>query len=130
MMTLKILLPSGIFADKSEVKRVTAQSSAGSIGLWPMRLDCVAALVPGILSYETAAEGALYVAVDTGILVKHGGDVLVSVRRAFTGRDLKDLRAAVERQFKSLTEMDRSVQQATVKLQAGLIAGFRVLHGA
>jgi F-type H+-transporting ATPase subunit epsilon len=37
-------------------------------------------LSPGILIYETEAEGEVYVAVDEGVLVKTGLDVLVSVR--------------------------------------------------
>jgi F-type H+-transporting ATPase subunit epsilon len=64
----------------------------GSFGLLPHRLDCVAALAPGILIYETEAEGEVYVAVDEGVLVKTGPDVLVSVRRAIRGTDLGQLR--------------------------------------
>jgi len=46
----------------------------------------VAALAPGILIYETEVEGEVYVAVDEGVLVKTGPDVLVSVRRALEER--------------------------------------------
>ena len=42
----------------------------GSFGLLPHRLDCVAALVPGILTYETKEDGTVYLAVDQGVLVK------------------------------------------------------------
>jgi len=56
-MNLKILLPYKVFAERSGVSRIVARSSEGSFGLLPHRLDCVAALVPGILVYETEAEG-------------------------------------------------------------------------
>ena len=56
-MNLKILLPFGIFAEKTGVLRVVAETRAGSFGLLPQRLDCVAALTPGILVFETADEG-------------------------------------------------------------------------
>jgi hypothetical protein len=47
---------------------------------------------PGILIYETEAEGEVYLAMDAGVLVKTGADVLVSVRRAIRGTDLGQLR--------------------------------------
>jgi alternate F1F0 ATPase F1 subunit epsilon/predicted F0F1-ATPase subunit len=81
------------------VSRIVAETREGSFGLLPHRLDCVAALVPGILNYETEADGEVFVAVDEGVLVKTGADVLVSVRRAMGGTDLGRLRDAVERNF-------------------------------
>jgi F-type H+-transporting ATPase subunit epsilon len=51
-MNLRILLPFGVFAEKADVLRVVADTTDGSYGLLPHRLDCVAALVPGILTYE------------------------------------------------------------------------------
>ena len=58
----------------------------------------------GILTYETEAEGEVFVAVDEGVLVKTGPDVLVSVRRAMGGTDLGQLREAVEQEFLTLDE--------------------------
>ena len=55
-MKLKILLPFKVFAEKVDVLRIVAESHNGSFGLLPQRLDCVAALAPGILIYETATE--------------------------------------------------------------------------
>ena len=95
-MNLKVLLPFQIFAEKTGVSRIVAETREGSFGLLPHRLDCVAALAPGILTYETEADGEVFVAVDEGVLVKTGPDVLVSVRRALGGTDLGQLREAVE----------------------------------
>ena len=103
-MHLKVLLPFQVFADKSGVSRIVAETGEGSFGLLPNRLDCVAALTPGILTYETDADGEVFVAVDEGVLIKTGPDVLVSVRRAFSGKDLSQLRQAVEREFLTLDE--------------------------
>src|SRR5277367_3613063 len=91
LMQLKVLLPSQIFTQKTGVSRIVAETREGSFGLLPHRLDCVAALMPGILTYETQADGEVFVAVDEGILVKTGQDVLVSVRRALSGDDLGKL---------------------------------------
>ncbi len=98
-MQLEILLPFRVFASATGVLRIVAQTLQGSLGLLPRRLDCVAALVPGILVYETAAGGELFVAVDEGVLVKAGAQVTVSVRRAIAGASLEQLRAAVDKEF-------------------------------
>src|ERR1035438_10365321 len=109
-MNLKILLPSQVFAEKTGVSRIVAETRDGSFGLLPHRLDCVAALVPGIFTYQTESDGEVFVAVDEGVLVKAGPDVLVSVRRAVGGTDLGQLRDAVKREFLTLDEHERSVR--------------------
>ena len=124
LMNLKVLLPFQISADKTGVSRIVAESCDGSFGLLPNRLDCVAALVPGILTYETEGEGEVYVAVDEGVLVKTGLDVLVSVRRALSGSDLGQLRDSVEKEFKTLDEREQSVRSVMAKLESGLLNRF------
>ena len=123
-MNLEILLPFQIFAEKTGVSRIVAETRAGSFGLLPHRLDCVAALTPGILIYETEAEGEVYVAVDEGVLVKSGPDVLVSVRRALGGTDLGHLRDAVEKEFLTLDEHEQMVRSVMAKLEAGFLRRF------
>jgi F-type H+-transporting ATPase subunit epsilon len=120
-MDLKLLLPFQVFAQKSDVLRIIAETPDGSFGLLPHRLDCVAALAPGILTYETEAEGEVFVAVDEGVLVKAGSEVLVSVRRAQAGTDLGQLRAAVEREFLVLDEQEKSVRLAVAKMEGNLV---------
>ncbi len=120
-MNLKVLLPFQVFAEKTGVSRIVAETRAGSFGLLPHRLDCVAALTPGILIYQTEADGEVFVAVDDGVLVKTGADVLVSVRRALGGADLGQLRASVEKEFKTLDERETSVRSVMAKLEAGFL---------
>ena len=120
-MNLKILLPSRVFAEKTDVSRIVAETRAGSFGLLPQRLDCVAALAPGILIYETQSDGELYVAVDEGVLVKSGVDVLISVRNAIAGSDLAQLRDTVEREFLTLNERERDVRSVMAKMESGFI---------
>jgi F-type H+-transporting ATPase subunit epsilon len=127
-MNLKVLLPFGIFAEKTGVSRIVAETRQGSFGLLPHRLDCVAALAPGILIYEEGAEGEVYVAVDEGVLVKTGLDVLVSVRNAIGGTDLGQLREAVEREFLSLSEREKSVRSVMAKMESGFIRSLADFH--
>ena len=128
LMHLKVLLPFGIFAEKIGVARIVAEAREGSFGLLPHRLDCVAALAPGILTYETEAEGEVFLAVDDGVLVKSGLDVLVSVRRALSGTDLGQLRDSVEQEFMTLDARDKSVRSVMAKLEAGFLHRFASLQ--
>jgi F-type H+-transporting ATPase subunit epsilon len=123
-MKLKILLPFRIFAEKSGVLRIVAETREGSFGLLPHRLDCVAALVPGILIFETGDDGESYVAIDEGVLVKKGGNVLVSARNAIAGEDLGLLRQTVDREFLNLDEQEQSVRLALAKMESAFIRRF------
>ena len=123
-MNLKVLLPFQIFAEKTGVSRIVAETREGSVGLLPHRLDCVAALVPGVLTYESEADGEVFVAVDEGVLVKTGLDVLVSVRRAMGGTDLRQLRDAVVKEFLTLDEHEQSVRTVMAKLESGFLRRF------
>ncbi len=127
-MNLKVLLPFGIFAAKTGVSRIIAETPAGSFGLLPHRLDCVAALTPGILIYQTEQEGEVYVAVDEGVMVKTGQDVLVSVRRAIGGTDLGRLHEAVAQEFLKLDEHEQGVRSVMAKLETGLVRRLATLH--
>jgi len=128
LMNLKILLPSHIFAEATGVSRIVAESREGSFGLLPHRLDCVAALAPGILIYENDPEGEIYVAVDEGVLVKTGLDVVVSVRNAIGGTDLGQLHEAVEREFLNVNEREQSVRSAMATMESDFIRRLAEFH--
>lgn len=128
LMNLKVLVPFKIFAEKTGVLRIVAETGEGSFGLLPHRLDCVAALAPGILILETVAEGEVCIAVDEGVLVKTGADVLVSVRNAIGGQELGKLREAVEQEFLNLDEQEKSMRSALAKLEIGFIRHFAALR--
>jgi F-type H+-transporting ATPase subunit epsilon len=121
-MDLKILLPFQVFLRPTEVTEVVAETRTGSFGLLPRRLDCVAALIPGILTYKTPRNDAVFVAVDDGVLVKSGAEVLVSVRRAIAGVALADLHAAVKREFLELDAKEREVRTAVARMEGALIS--------
>jgi F-type H+-transporting ATPase subunit epsilon len=128
LIRLKILLPFQVFAEKSGVSRIVVETREGSFGLLPHRLDCAATLVPGVLTYETEVDGEVFVAVDEGVLVKAGQEVLVSVRRAQSGTDLSQLRAAVERDFLTLDEHEKSERSTLAKLEGGLVSRMAALQ--
>jgi F-type H+-transporting ATPase subunit epsilon len=127
-MNLKVLLPFRIFAEKTGVARIVAETREGSFGILPRRLDCVAALAPGILIYENDIEGEVYLAVDEGVLIKTGLDVLVSVRNAIAGTDLGKLRDSVEREFLNLDEREQNVRSALARIESGFIRRLAEFH--
>ena len=129
-MHLKIILPTQVFANKLDVAHIVVQTPHGSFGLLPHRLDCVTALSPGVLTYVTAAEGEIYIAVDEGVLVKTGAEVLVSVRRAIGGFDLGGLHDAVKHEFLTLNAQEKNLRFVMAKLESGFIHRFGTLHHA
>ena len=128
LMNLRMLLPFQVFAEKTGVFRIVAETREGSFGLLPHRLDCVASLAPGILIYESEADGEVYVAVDEGVLIKTGLDVLVSVRNAIAGRYLSKLRDSVEREFLNLDEREQNVRSVLAKMESGFIRRLAEFH--
>lgn len=124
LMTLKVLLPFEVFANETQVSRMVVETAQGSFGLLPQRLDCVAALVPGILSFEVEGAGEVFLALDEGVLVKVGPDVVISVRHALRGADLAHLREAVEQEFLTLDTQEEAVRAAMSRLETGFMRRF------
>lgn len=127
-MKLKVLLPFRVFVESKDVTRLVAETPQGAFGFLPHRLDCVAPLSPGILTYETETDGEVYLAVDEGVLVKTGFNVLISVRNAIGGTELGKLRAAVEQEFLNLDERELSVRSVLAKMESGFIRRLIEFH--
>ena len=115
---------------RSSPRRPTCRASwrrraTGSFGLLPHRLDCVAALAPGILTYETEAERR---GLRGGGRRRAGQDRRGRPRlrapRASAARTSVELREAVEREFLTLDEQEKSVRSVMAKLEAGFLRRF------
>ena len=63
-----------------------------------------------------------------GILEKCGSTVRACVRRALAGSDLAGLRAAVEREFRTLDEAARSQRAVLAKLESGFVSRLAALR--
>ena len=129
-MNLKVLLPSEIFIEQ-EVNKVTAEAANGSFCMLPHHIDFVASLVPGLFSYEGADGVQVVLAMDEGVVIKQGADVLVSTRNAVRGQDMETLRQVVEEQFQEMDEREKKARTAAAKLEADLVRRFMELkeHG-
>lgn len=119
IMTAKVVLPSGVLLEQEAVK-VVAEAQNGSFGMLPNHVDFVAALVPGILSLTAPGGAETFLAVDEGILVKCGAEVLISTRNAVVG-PLGELRRAVREQFRDRGEREQKARAALDRLEASLV---------
>ena len=119
-MKLKVSIPTEILVE-AQVEKVIAEAENGSFCLLPKHIDFVAALVPGLLSYHTANGAEHFLAVDEGLLVKTGDEVLVTVRSAVRGPHLGRLQQAVRDQFEKLDEQERRARSLLVKLEMGIM---------
>ena len=128
LMHLKILLPYGVFADIKNVKRIVVETTAGSYGILPRRLDCTAALVTGILVYQTENDSEKYIAVNEGILIKAGKQVSISVRNAIGNAPLGKLKTMVEKEMVELDEMEVNARLVMAKLETGFLSNFQKLR--
>lgn len=122
-MLLKVHLPNEVLLD-TEVTKITAEAPNGHFCLLPHHIDFVAPLVPGVLLYEDRDRVEHCVAVDEGMLVKCGGEVVVSARNAVAGAALGELQQVVEQQFRVLDERERLARSAAARLEAGLVRRF------
>lgn len=127
-MKLKVLLPTEVLIEE-EVTKVIAEAEDGSFCIKPRHVDFVAALVPGLLSFETAGGREEFLAVDEGTLVKCGAEVLVSAANAIRGPHLGSLKETVEKQFMAVADRQKGVRSAVAKLEAGFVRKFIELGG-
>lgn len=128
-MKFKVLTPIKVLIDRP-VSKVIAEAENGHFCLLSNHVDFVAALVPGILSFTTEAGKEVFVAIDEGILVKCGREVLVSTRNAVEGEDLANLKQTVIEQFQVLDEQEKLTRSALAKFEVTMMRRFRELgHG-
>ncbi len=129
-MRLKVLLPSGVLINQ-EVTRIVAEAENGSFCLLPRHVDFLAALVPGLLSFTPIQGVEAFLAVDEGMLIKCGSEVLVSTRNAVRGPHLGQLEQTVKESFRRLDDQETMARSAFSKLEANFIRRFMDLekHG-
>ena len=127
-MRLKVLLPEEVFFE-GEVDKVSATAENGSFTLLPRHIDFVAALMPGLLFLQTGGDGQeVFFAVDEGVLVKRGAEVLVSTRNAIRGPDLGTLKQRVEEEFVVRDEREKRARSAVAKFEADIVRRFLELQ--
>jgi F-type H+-transporting ATPase subunit epsilon len=126
-MRLKVCVPDKVLLE-IEVVKLIAEGQDGYFCLKPRHVDYVSALVPGILQFVGADGQTSYLAVDEGILVKCGDEVLVSTYKAIPAGDLAGLRERVESEILKLDEAERATRSALARLEAGILRRYGELR--
>lgn len=125
MMKLQVVLPTRIFLQRENLSHMSIDTPAGNLGFLPRRLDCVVPISPGILACrraDTATEE--FIAVDTGILIKTGSQVFVSVHHAVTSTNLAELEQIIHAEFEQLSEQEKLVRSISAGIETKLVRRF------
>lgn len=121
-MRLKVLLPAAVAIDVAAGK-VSAEGLQGHFTLLPRHVDTMAVLVPGLLAWDEAGVEQ-FAAVDGGVLVKRGAEVIIGTSRAVRSGDLGALRRTLEEDFRALDERERAARNAISRLEVDFIQRF------
>jgi F-type H+-transporting ATPase subunit epsilon len=119
-MKLIVHLPARILFEE-DVTKIQAKAENGWFGLLPKHIDFVTALGPGVMTFEPVGKPPEYLAVDHGILVKCGRDVMVSTRGAVRATDIAQLKNEVAQQFVAQQEREKNARALEAKLEADLV---------
>jgi F-type H+-transporting ATPase subunit epsilon len=123
-MHLKVLLPFQIFADKIGVSSIVAETREGSFGLLPHRLDCVAALVPGILIYQTESDGEVLWRWMKGCWSRPARTCSFPCAGRSAEPTSANCTMRSKQEFLTLDEHEQSVRLVTAKLETGFLRRF------
>lgn len=119
-MRLRILAPESVQIDEP-VQKVIAEAEDGSFCLLPRHVDFAAILVPGLLAFEREDGEEMVLALDRGMLVKCGDEILVSTPRVIGNRPLGELQQAVEEELQSLDQREQKARSALGRIEADFI---------
>lgn len=121
-MELKVLVPFEEILH-ADVVKVLAESQSGYFSLLPHHADLVSTLVPGILSYQDFDGRDGFVAVDEGLLLKRGAQLMVTVRRGVAGESLETLQKTVVERFLALDAREVQARAVLARLEASFVHG-------
>jgi len=130
MIDLKILLPERTFL-KRKVQKIRAEAENGWFCLLPKHIDFTTSLIPGILILTISEDKDIFLAIDEGILVKYGENVIISTKNAIEGDNLGELKNKVQETFFKTEEKEKEGQIALSKLEVEFMRSFLNLeaHG-
>ena len=120
-MRVKLILPYRTILDK-EAEKITAPGIDGEFQILPKHIDATWSLKSGILTIDT--DKKLYFAINTGVVVKQGDIVYISVFQAIPGDSLRELSETVKKSLTELSDRERKAREVLVKLEAETIKKF------
>ena len=127
LMQVSVRLPTRLLFS-CEATKVFAEAENGSFAMLPKHTDFVTALLPSVLVITDAQGEELYFGIDQGILVKHGYNIDIAVRRGVQGDDLETLNDTIQATLMEVDEDERVARTALSKLEAGIVRRFSDLR--
>ncbi|WP_205342368.1 hypothetical protein [Denitrificimonas caeni] len=127
VMQVNLRLPTRLLFT-CEAKKVSAEAENGAFAMLPNHTDFVAALLPSVLVITDAEGEEKFFGIDQGLLVKHGHQVDIAVRRGVQGADLASLNATIQATLVEVDEDERVARTALSKLEAGIVRRFSDLR--
>lgn len=125
IIELWVVLPTKVFMRVEDVMHMSIDTPSGSVGFLPRRLDCVCPVSPGILAYRRRSNPEEeFIALDTGILIKTGDRVSVSVHHAVASSNLAELEQIIHAEFEQLDEQEKLVRSISAGIETKLIRRF------
>ncbi|MFW6136514.1 MAG: F0F1 ATP synthase subunit epsilon [Candidatus Aminicenantaceae bacterium] len=125
-MKIKVLLPTHVFMEE-ETGKISGEALNGSFTILPRHVDFVTALQAGLLFFE-GEKGETFLAVDKGVLLKAGDEVLVSVRSAAKAENLEDVRRKVEERYRELNEKEKKSRSVLAGFESDFVRRFLELE--
>lgn len=114
-MRFKVATPEGILVDEA-VRKVTVDAQDGRYTFLPRHIDFTTAIDAGICAFVGMAGEEAFLAVDTGILVKQGENVLLAAQRAVRG-ELGTLADTIVREYSQMDDQERKTRTALARLE-------------
>ena len=127
LMQVNLRLPTRLLFS-CVAEKVFAEAENGAFALLPKHTDFVTALLPSVLVITDATGEEQYFGIDQGVLVKHGFEVDIAVRRGVQGDDLASLNETIQATFIEVDEDERVARTALSKLEAGIVRRFSDLR--
>ncbi|MBD3167931.1 MAG: F0F1 ATP synthase subunit epsilon [candidate division Zixibacteria bacterium] len=119
-MRIRIYSPTGIVADEDAVK-LSAEGIRGAFTILPRHIDYGVPLKPGILIYYPEDGSERIFAIDEGLLVKRGGDVLISSFKVIKGDNLESLEKDLSEKILEMSEKEKKTRSAVAMLEGSIL---------
>lgn len=120
------MLPTRVFGTYADVSRLVLETTAGSYGILPNRMDFAAGLVPGILEYETEA-GVAYIAIGHGIGIKTGSELMISVHNAYGNAPLGELKKKIREELAEEEDNTINIRSVLARMESSFVRNIQHL---
>lgn len=127
VMQVTLRLPTQTLFEGA-AKQLLAVAENGAFGMLPNHIDFVTSLVPSVLIVTTVEGTEQFFGIDEGVLMKHGHQVDIAIRRGVQSEDLDTLNDTIQASFIEVDEEERVARSALSRLEAGIVRRFGELR--